>query len=171
MKKILLVLICQLLLLTGCGDRTTKIDNCIPQVSYVSTENNVWEVYKVLDKSKKRGFDPLNFFDKDEWYLNLVGKNGQNINSFSFGGLEIKTLQKGSVLSLTGKAIKKSPYGFMTAFHREMIYLHGHIGNESVWVPAIFLSMLAEDENENNNESNKKIGLNKNDFDWSCNQK
>lgn len=130
----------------------------------------MWEIYKVIEKSKRTSFDSLNFFNKDERYLNFVGKNGQNINSFANGGLTIRTLQNGSVLSLTGKAIKKSPYGFMTAFHGEIIYLHGHIGNESVWVPAFFLAMLNEDGNEQNNESNKQINFKNNDFNWSCNQ-
>ncbi len=168
MKLFKIGLVGILFLLSGCGDRHIHAKNCIPPVTYISTENARFITYQLIDQSQWHSFDTLRVSKKNEWLLEIIGTGEQTIVHFAGNAVLVEEYPPKTVLSLTGESITRSPYGFATAFYSDMAYLKGKIYNKTIWIPAFCLSKLNEDGLKENIVSNKKIGLETFKHDWEC---
>lgn len=160
----LILLVC----ISGCGDFISQSKNCIPPVSYISTEKNSFISYKLVDQTLWMSYDSLRVSESGEWLLQVVEKNRPSIKESAHDAVEIEIHPPGTLLWLSGKAKTRTPYGLATAFHSTMTYLNGKIGGKSVWIPAFYLSRLSNEKNELNMTSNRMIGLDEFKHDWSC---
>lgn len=168
MKHITISLLGILFFLSGCGDRHIHEKNCIPPVTYVSTENARFITYQLIDQSQWHSFDTLQVSKRNEWLLEIVGTGEQTIVDFAGNAVLVEEYPPNTVLSLTGESITRSPYGFATAFYSDMTYLKGKIDKKTIWIPTFYLSELNKDSVEENIASNKILGLETFKYDWKC---
>ena len=166
MKIVFLVVIN--IYLAGCGTSVRLIENCIPKVSFSSTEKHNFVSYKPLDNKKGRLFDSLDIVDLNEWYLVIAEKNSQDISDLDINAVVVEKHDRDQKLELLGIAKVRKPYGLMTAFQSDIIYFKGKIDHKIVWVPKFYVRGFVWDDDEVNLGSMRKIQMVPDMLDWTC---
>lgn len=168
MKLYMISIACITFTIFSCGDRNIRNNNCVPPVKYISTNDAIFISYQLIDQSQWRSFDALQVSKNGEWLLQIVRNGSQTIVDHAGDSIISEEHPKGTLLSLTGRAITRSPFGLSTAFHDDMTYLQGIIGKKTVWIPAFYLYILNDNGTQENITSNQKIGLESFRLDWEC---
>jgi hypothetical protein len=152
---------------SGCGGKNHKeIENCIPRLEYVSTENYEFIAYQLVNESKWRSYDVLRLSKRGEYALQIVSKGGQNIKDIAGDDIRIIRFDSGTKLVLTGKAIEQIPWGMQKSFSNKITYLQGEINGLAIWIASFYLTDLNKTNVDQNKVNNELIDLNS--IKWNC---
>ncbi len=114
----------------------------MPHAPFVSTPQIHFNLVDVHDDS----YSSVEL-DQGEQYLCVnVPSDGRSCKDFNldyFPKAITTPLPEGSMLRLTGKVIQAVPWGLMTAFKGELIYLQGVIGGQVVWATETDLRVIS----------------------------
>jgi hypothetical protein len=130
------------MILCGCGVYHIEEDDCVPQVPFVSTPKIRFNLVDVHDDS----YSSVELEQSEQFLCVNVPSDGRSCKDFNldyFPKAITTPLPEGSMLTLTGQMIRAVPWGLMTAFKGELVYLQGVVEGQVVWATETDLRVIS----------------------------